>query len=397
MRILMLAQGLPFPVYGDGLTVRVYHLLRELSRSDTCHLVSIASRKLSSSEEEELRRMASSRILPTPSHSGWTTTARKVFSAKRFHSKFLEESVREEVKSFRPDVVIAEQTFMATYESAFRDIPSVMSAVDAIALAARKQAALAPTMLGRAAWRYVAAQRLRVERRYFHRFDRVTVVAEEDARFLRAELGLAVAVIPNGVDIDFFQPARQVDVGDAIVFTGNLSAPMNGEAAEHIARCIVPALRGAGVTLPVVVAGRGPSPQLREACRGVCELLSDVGDIRDVLRRAKVVVSPIEYGTGIKNNVLQAMAMGLPCVVTPLIGVPVGMKDDETGVIAERGESFVRAIVGLVRDSERRQRLGQAARALIEARFSWASVAGRYRELCLSALNLSAEARREEC
>ena len=42
-----------------------------------------------------------------------------------------------------------------------------------------------------------------------------------------------------------------------------------------------------------------------------------VPDLRPYLAQAAVAVSPIRYGVGIQNKVLEAMAMGTPVVTSP--------------------------------------------------------------------------------
>ncbi len=76
---------------------------------------------------------------------------------------------------------------------------------------------------------------------------------------------------------------------------------------------------------------------------------------------------------GSPNVLLEAMAHGVACVATRVGGVPFILRHEETGLLVPPGDvqTLANAIRRLLVDSDLRQRLGQAARAHIEANFSF--------------------------
>ena len=70
--------------------------------------------------------------------------------------------------------------------------------------------------------------------------------------------------------------------------------------------------------------------------------------------------------------ILEGMASSLPIIATPVGDVPAMVRDGQTGVMVppENAASLAAAIVSLLRDPTRRERLGNAARKLIEDEFS---------------------------
>ena len=103
-------------------------------------------------------------------------------------------------------------------------------------------------------------------------------------------------------------------------------------------------------------------------------------DVRPYLARAGVFVSPLRLGAGIKNKVLEALAMGCPVVATPLSLDGIAARDGEEALIADSGD-MVDAVVRVLQDDALRARLGQQGRSLIEARYSWDAVAEQYERL----------------
>ncbi len=89
---------------------------------------------------------------------------------------------------------------------------------------------------------------LRVARSFeswmFAPYRRVVVVSERDRDELRStQSSLPVEVIPNGVDLDYFQISEQPREPHTILFTGNYEYAPNVDAALRLARDLFPRIR----------------------------------------------------------------------------------------------------------------------------------------------------------
>ena len=89
-----------------------------------------------------------------------------------------------------------------------------------------------------------------------------------------------------------------------------------------------------------------------------------------------MLAAPCVVGTdgnrdGLPTVVLEAMALGTPCVATPVTGLPEAIRHDETGLlVAEHDpEGLADALARLLDDDALRTRLSAAARAVIEDNF----------------------------
>jgi glycosyltransferase involved in cell wall biosynthesis len=87
-------------------------------------------------------------------------------------------------------------------------------------------------------------------------------------------------------------------------------------------------------------------------------------------------------------TILEAMASRLPLVATPVGDVPTVVLDNRTGVLVptEDAESLASEVIKLLRDPARQERLGTAARKLIEEEFSAARMAADYLRVYESAV-----------
>ena len=80
---------------------------------------------------------------------------------------------------------------------------------------------------------------------------------------------------------------------------------------------------------------------------------------------------------------IEAMAAGLPVVATSVGGTPESVRDGETGILVERGDTdgLRRAVDRLVGDADLRAAYGAAGRRRAVERFSWDSVCDSFLEL----------------
>ena len=96
-----------------------------------------------------------------------------------------------------------------------------------------------------------------------------------------------------------------------------------------------------------------------------------VEDPADWIARAAVCVAPIRAAAGLQNKLLEAMAMAKAVVATPEANEGIGAPADEALVLAREPRAFADAVLALLADEPRRQALGAAGRAFVEAKWTW--------------------------
>jgi len=107
-----------------------------------------------------------------------------------------------------------------------------------------------------------------------------------------------------------------------------------------------------------------------------------VEDVRPYLEKADVCVLSSEK-EGLPLSLVEAMAFGLPCVVTDVGGNREIVLHRKTGLLVEFGspEALASAIEDLLAHPEERQRMGEEARKYVHQRFDASRSLQRYREL----------------
>lgn len=191
------------------------------------------------------------------------------------------------------------------------------------------------------------------------------VIGDVHAEFPDARL----RTVSNGITI----PDETAD-GEAIVFVGRLKEQ---KGVGTLLRALEP------VDAPLLIVGDGPH---REALESVADELgvdaTFVGEVEpeavpEYLARGRLFVLPSVRGEGgAPNAVLEAMAAGLPVVVTDTGGMIQWIDDADVGHMVPPGDidALREAIEDVIADDRRRQRMGERARDIVRERHSWDAI-----------------------
>lgn len=276
------------------------------------------------------------------------------------------------------DVVHVRQLPMAAYAADLGTAPRLLELIDAETLASSRDRAgtLRAAIRGRVA--------RAIERRAVRPFPVVTVVADPDAAALRNLVpGARVEVIPNGVDAGRFQARPEVTATPgSIAFVGAMSFPPNVEAVRWFVADVLPYLRAVRPDVTVTIVGRDPAPAvLAMADAPGVTVTGGVDDVRPFLARAAVVIAPMVSGSGIKNKILEAMAMQRPVVATSLAAEGLAATPGRDLLVADGAATFAAAVESLLADPIQAASIAAAGRTLVETRYTWEAAAASYAAL----------------
>ena len=330
MRVLLLTHRLPYaPNRGDR--IRAFHLLRVLAARHDVHLVSYVH----DAEEEGQRdgigphvsSVATVRLRPWRRRvAGVCALAtRTPLTHVLLHDPAMPGVLARTRDRVRPDVVLAYCTGMARHamEPPLRGLPWLLDMVDVDSAKWHALGAagglLAP----------VYAREARVLRAFevaaMARAAATTVVSDKERRTLAALAPAApVHVVANGIDVATFAPAAPPGGSHEAVFCGVFDYPPNEAGAAWLAREVWPQVVRAVPDATLSLVGMNPSASVRALAASHIRVTGAVPDVRPYLWAAAVGLAPLQVARGVQNKVLEALAAGLPCVVTPAVfeGLP---------------------------------------------------------------------------
>ena len=257
-------------------------------------------------------------------------------------------------------------------------------------------------------YRLEGARLLAFEKQINRSFHTSVFVSQKEADlFVRVFPGAAdIAVIPNGVDHQYFTPGTDPVPGSdtgpdpgpddtpdpgpdhtpdhtpdnkahadrpVIAFFGAMDYYANVDGACWFARQILPAVRQKIPEVLFYVVGSRPAPELTAlaAADAGIRVTGFVEDIRPWYTRARVCVIPLRIARGVQNKVLEAMSMEKAIVTTSPAVQGISLPHDPPLAVTDDPDRFAAHVTALLQDAPRRRAMGRAARQHIKEHFNW--------------------------
>ncbi len=389
--ILVISRCPAWPLsLGDRLIL--YYVARELSsRGHNLHLLAFFQQPRDLADVPFYSRFfRTTRLLPESKRSAWQYLLRRYQSWRRFPTQAwlcwsgeMWRAINDRVRAAHYDVVyLFGGVSVYEYYRLVRPIPNVMAAYESHSLFLERAARNARGLVERLVNRLLLSMARNYESWMYSGFDRVVVLSDQDADALRTlDPSMRLAVIPNGVDVDHFASTVDDHEVPMILFTGNFSYPPNADAAQVLAREVLPLVRQQVPNVRLMLVGADPPPSLLAL---QCEYITVTGrvpDMRCYFDQASVYVSPLRVGAGIKNKVLEAMAMSKAVVATPLSCDGIDVISGQNVVLADTPATLAEQVVRVLTDPELRRRVARGGHQLVQSRYTWRHVAERYEAL----------------
>ena len=240
-----------------------------------------------------------------------------------------------------------------------------------------------------------AAKLAREEMAVCHEFDMIAACSKREIDILGTwGLGATLATVPNGVDTEFFarKPGDEIpaDVPE-IVFIGTTHYFPNEQAVLHFHDHIWPRILERRPTTTFACVGGHPKPSVQRLEAPNFRIMANVPEIKPFYQGAKILAVPLLSGGGTRLKILEASAAGTPIVTTSLGCEGIDMVDGVNARIADEPDAFAAACVDALEDEARSRSMAEAARALVVERYDWNSIGAEFAKRVL----YSMESRRQ--
>lgn len=392
MKILFLSCWFPYPI-NNGSKIRIYNLLRGLSRHHAVTLLSFADQPDVSLDASEIKSICSEvHVIPWREFDPNSRRARIGFLGPkpRFlsdtHSVEMEKKIRSLISRNKYDLVIASQLPMASYHESFGDLPAIFEEIELGLF--HDAAAYADGFFRRLRLSLTWFKLRKYISHLLNSFRHFTVVSEKERRLFAdhfPEHSGKVSAIPNCINVDEYQSLQAVPAPNQMIFSGPFRYFANYEAMQWFVSKVFPKVLEqvpdarllitgdhAGLTLP-------PAPNVA--------LTGYVQDIKSLMASSWISVAPLLSGGGTRLKILESMAAGTPVIATSKGAEGLDAVPDEHLLIADTPDAFANQVINTLANRGTRDRLSINGKRLVNEKYNWETILPRFLQLVEDAVN----------
>jgi polysaccharide biosynthesis protein PslH len=378
--ILIAYKQFPAPSVGHAGGESLFRLMAALHNRG--HQLTLVARIT----DEERRQMADvaeicQRIVTVPHHTS-RSGPRPIAIARSYLA--LRRAIRETIRAERPELIHVETTQTALIALGLSQLPSSYRTQDVnwFLISQRMQHISGiPWML---AWFKRCLFRW-FESRIAERFDLLLAISEGDRQLLAQERApdrlLLVPLVPGFAGNATASVPSLVDDDEvALLFVGAMVREHNLVGVDWFLDAIWPEIAAAVPAARFYIVGGNP-PEALQARADDEERVVVTGFVDDLAawyRAATVFVSPLRVAGGLLQKVMDAMAMGVPVVATPVCNHGIGAVPGEHLITADEPEAFATAVIELLRDRVLREKIGAAGKAFVAENYDLEAAVDRW-------------------
>ncbi len=229
------------------------------------------------------------------------------------------------------------------------------------------------------------------------------VCSKQDALFVTSERDISIFnetvtevpkyLIPNGVDMNYFQPKEVTQKPHSIVFVGMMKYVPNYDGINYFLDEIFPGILEQYPDCTFTIIGKNPPPSISRRANKNINVAGFVEDTRPYIDEASVYVVPLRMGGGTRLKIMEALSMKKPLVTTSIGCEGIDVEDRKTALVADDPQAFAEAVMELFENKELADRLTEQGYELVLNKYGWENIGKQmdtaYRELIGQKLHLN--------
>ena len=391
-KVLWLSHFIPFPPKGGNLQ-RSYNLIKELSKAHDVTLLTFNQSNIIGTPESlqaaqkhfsEFCTLAD--VLPIPSERTkaqrailllkgllpWRTYTVSWLESKEFAAK-----LKALISNNHFDIIHVDTISLTPYVNHLKNIKVVLNHHNIESAMMLRRAENENNLLKKFYFYQEGIKLQRLERRICNKFDLNITCSDLDSERLKAIAGITDCIsIPNGVDLDYFQPIATRIKPKSLVFAGGLSWYPNLDAMTFFLKSVWPELVKQIPGISMTVIGKNPPAWMLEMQKEFSNLhiAGFVDDVRPYLAEAQIYICPIKDGGGTKLKVLDALAMGKALIADEIACEGIEVVNNKSVIFASTPAEYIEKIKYLIDNPTIGEELARNGTQLIQNQYSFQSI-----------------------
>lgn len=376
MKILVLLSRVPYPL-DKGDKLRAFNQIRRLSEKNEVLVFALNDNPKLSINQRELNNIANHwEIFSLDFFSIGLNLIIALFKGLPFQVGYFfstraKKKIHKTIISFKPDLIYCQLLRTAEYVKDIHEIPKALDYMDVFSKGIERRMNNF-NFLKRTFFRSEFKRLEKYEKDIFGYFDLKTIISEQDRNHLPHPFNKEIKVISNGVDTKYFFPFETKKEFD-VLFSGNMNYPPNIDAAVFLVKKVMPLVRNVFPKVSVQIAGTDPGKEVLALASPLVLITGWVKDIRVCYANSRVFAAPMNIGTGMQNKLLEAMAMGIPCITTPLANNALNGIHDNHLLIGTTAEEIATHIINLLKNKDLADRISGNGKKYVRENYSWSN------------------------
>jgi sugar transferase (PEP-CTERM/EpsH1 system associated) len=389
MKIFYLTARCPYPL-DKGDKLRAFYQLKYLSREHEIYLFCIDDKKSGQAIQKLKEIVSKVKVIQISKFKIVINLLKNIFSKKPFQVSYyfypsIKKVVISEIEKFKPDLIFCQLIRTSEYIKDINGYTKVLDYVDALSKGLERRTQKA-RFLEKSIYKIEWQRVLEYERSIYSDFDGHLIISSMDRKFLPVDEKNSIKVLPNGIELEFYKPENFKKEYD-LLFSGNLNYPPNVDASIFIAKELLPELIKAIKNIKILIAGSSPNWKVKSLKSTNITVEGWIDDIREYYRKSKIFIAPMRLGSGLQNKILQAMAMGLPCVVSEIAAMGLGDDSFNYVLVANDKFEFAKKIKILLENEELMKEYSEKGYNFVKNKFDWQIILNELNEYLLNVNN----------
>lgn len=205
--------------------------------------------------------------------------------------------------------------------------------------------------------------------------DAILTTSKRDLEMFDKDIpGVPKFVIPNGVDLEYFQTTGAEPEKHSLVFVGMMKYVPNYDGISYFLDEIFPLITSVIPDAKIYIVGKNPPASIVNRASNNIIVTGFVKDTRPYIERASVYVVPLRMGGGTRLKILEAFAMKKAIVTTSIGCEGIDVRDGESVLIGDQPDTFAELVIQLLKDRELANRLTQNGYELSLQKYGWDTI-----------------------
>lgn len=386
MKILVILSRVPYPLEkGDKL--RAFNQLKQLSEKHEVILFALNDTSLHPDAIKTLSQYCSDiKIVPLGKARVLLNLASAFinglpFQVGYFYFRQAQAELDAFVKKHRPDHIFCQLIRTSEFVKQYSGIRKTLDYMDVFSKGIERRIATAPFYL-RPLLKMEHKRLVKYEREVFRYFDHTTIISEQDRQYMPVEDKEQITIIPNGVDTDFFRPMERKKEYE-LLFNGNMNYPPNVESVEYLVHKVLPLVIKKYPGIKLLISGAAPSPKVLALRSEHVIVTGWVEDVRESFAQSKMLVAPMQISIGLQNKLLEAMAMEIPCITSPMSSNAMQAEHGKHLLVAKEPEEYAEHIFTILENQEKANEIIRNGYELVKNNYNWESTTAKLESLML--------------